>query len=347
MNLYRFNQSIPCSFLIVEEYITISVAALLNIFILIFTEAGRAVDIFALNLIIIAAILGVAFVHKRFAHAWMQFFRDWYPPAFLIVIYLENRRLIPLVNPHDLDGLLIKIDRFLFLGQDPTILMESITWPILSEILQAAYASFYFLPFALGVVVYRTRPRIDFHINVATLLTGFYLTFIGYYLTPAIGPRFTLDHLQTFPLEGVFWFDCIRTALDRAEGLMRDCCPSGHTMISMLTVLLARRYARAFFPAACIWAILIIISSVYLRYHYVIDLIAGVFLSIWVYWFCPAMVEALIFRPGAKKLFPQRRKGAEDNALKGCFPLRLSASAREIEKNNAPRKQVSLFFGNP
>ncbi|MFZ2632457.1 MAG: hypothetical protein WA081_23745 [Desulfosalsimonadaceae bacterium] len=129
MNLYRLNQTIPCSFLIVEEYITISAAALLNIFILIFMEAGRAVDIFALNLIIMTTILGVAFVHNRFAHAWMQFFRDWYPPAFLIVIYLENRRLIPLVNSHDLDGLLIKIDRFLFLGHDPTILMESITWP--------------------------------------------------------------------------------------------------------------------------------------------------------------------------------------------------------------------------
>ncbi|MDO9262908.1 MAG: hypothetical protein Q7U02_03000, partial [Desulfosalsimonadaceae bacterium] len=62
MSPYRFNQSIPCSFLVIEEYITISVAALLNIFILIFTEAGRAVDIFALNLIIMAAMLGVAFV---------------------------------------------------------------------------------------------------------------------------------------------------------------------------------------------------------------------------------------------------------------------------------------------
>ena len=304
MNLYPFNKSIPYPFLITEEYITISMAAVLNIFILIFIEAGRVFDIFVLNLIIMAAILGVAFVHKRFAHGWVQFFRDWYSPAFLIVIYLENRKLIPLVNPHDLDGLLIKIDRFLFLGHDPTVLMEKIACPVLSEILQVAYASFYFLPFVLCVIVYRNRPRIEFHVNVATLLTGFYLTFIGYYLTPAIGPRFTLDHFQAFPLEGVFWFDCIRNTLDRAEGLMRDCCPSGHTMISLLTVLLARRYARGFFPVACIWALFIVFSSVYLRYHYVFDLIAGAVLGLSVHRFCPAMVEALVSGAGAQATYP-------------------------------------------
>ena len=43
--------------------------------------------------------------------------------------------------------------------------------------------------------------------------------------------------------------------------------------ISLLTVLLARRYTRGFFSAACIWATRIIFSSVYLGYHYVFDLI--------------------------------------------------------------------------
>jgi len=284
-----------------EECITISFAAMLNIIILIFIQPGLTVDIFVLNLIIIATIFGVAFFHGRFDHAWIQFFREWYSPAFLMVLYLENRRLIPFVNSYDLDELFIKIDRFLFLGHDPTLLMERITWPLLSEILQVAYASFYFLPFILCVVIYRTRPRMEFHINASTILMGFYLSFIGYYLTPAIGPRFTLDHLQTFPLEGVFLFDRIRDMLARAEGLMRDCCPSGHTMISLLTVLLARRYARGFFPVACIWAFLIIFSSVYLRYHYVFDLMVGGGLSLPVYRFCPGMVKALILKCGQTK----------------------------------------------
>ena len=295
---HLFKRTLSCSFLILEEYLTISIAALLNIFILIFTTHGQAFDIFILNLLIIALIFGIALFHRHVDHTWVQFFRDWYIPFFLIVIYLENRRLIPLVNLHDLDELFIRIDRFLFLGHDPTVLMERITHPILSEILQISYASFYFLPFVLCVILYFTRPRIEFHINTFTLLAGFYLSFIGYYLTPAIGPRFTLDHLQAFPLEGVLFFDGIRNMLAQAEGLMRDCCPSGHILISLLTVMLARRYVRDFFPVACIWAVLIMFSSVYLRYHYVFDLIVGAALSLPVYRFCPDIAEALISKCG-------------------------------------------------
>jgi membrane-associated phospholipid phosphatase len=259
-------------------------------------QFGRAWDIFALNLLIIALIPASALLHRRFPRQWIQFLRDWYVMPLLIILYMENRRLVPLINPHDMDSLLISIDRFLFFGHDPTILLEGITSPFLSEILQASYATFYFLPASLCVILYLRGPRMDFHINASTILMGFYLSYIGYYFTPAIGPRFTLDHLQTFSLSGVFLFDFIRDMLARAEGLMRDCCPSGHAMISLLTVGLARRYVRRFFPIACIWASLIVFSTVYLRYHYVIDLIAGLFLGLVVYRYGPGIAESLIVR---------------------------------------------------
>ena len=282
--------------LILEERITIAAVTVLNLLITAFAGLGQAWDIFGLNLLIIVSILGVALFHKRFRSAWMGFFRDWYVPAFLIVVFLESRKLIPLVNPHDLDSLFIRIDRVLFLGHDPTVLLERITCPVLSEILQISYASFYFLPFSLCLILYLARPRIEFHISASTILLGFYLSYLGYYLLPAIGPRFTLDHLQAFPLSGVLLFDVVRGMLDQAEGVMRDCCPSGHVMISLLTVLLARRYARGFFPAAFVWAVLIILSTVYLRYHYVVDLAAGAGLGLLVYGLGPGLAGPAVLR---------------------------------------------------
>jgi membrane-associated phospholipid phosphatase len=292
------NKLIPGSLLILEELISLAFAVLVNFFIIIFMHLGQAWDIFILNLLIIIIIFGVATFQKHFDHGWVRFFRDWYGMVFLIVIYLENRRLIPLINPQDMDALFIRIDRFLFLGHDPTILLERITYPFLSEIFQILYVSFYFLPFTLCVVIYRTRPHIEFHINTSTIMMGFYLSFIGYYFFPAIGPRYTLEHLQTIPLNGILVFDYIRKIIVFVAGEMRDCCPSGHTMISLLTVLLARRYARRFFPVACIWALLIIFSLVYLRYHYVFDLVVGAALALPVYFFCPGIAQVLIFRIG-------------------------------------------------
>jgi membrane-associated phospholipid phosphatase len=280
--------------LILEERLTISMVTGLNLFIVCFGIIRIAWDIFIMNSIIIISIFLVMKAHQCLPKPWMQFFRDWYVPAFLIFIYLENRRLIPFINPHDFDSLFIRIDRFIFLGHDPTVLIEKLTNPVLSEFLQLSYASFYFIPFTLALFAYLKRSRLDFHIIVSTILMGFYLSYLGYYITPVIGPRYTLDHFQSFPLTGVYTFGFVRNLLTQVEGMMMDCCPSGHTLISLLTVLLARRYFRPFFLISSIWAFIVIFSTVYLRYHYVVDLIAGAILGLLVYKVGPFLSEHLI-----------------------------------------------------
>ena len=277
-----------------EERLTIAMAMLLNLLMMLFAGLRLTGDIFTMNLLILAFILIVSTAHKYYQVTWLRYFRDWYVLGIIIIIYMENRKLIPLVNPHDVDSIVILIDRFLFLGHDPTVLLERITFPLLTEVLQIAYASFYFLPFTLCLLLYFKRSPLDFHINASTILMGFYLSYIGYYLLPAIGPRFTLNHLQSFPLSGVLIFNFLRNSLNIAEGMMRDCCPSGHALVSLLTILLARRYHRTFFPAATLWGALIISSTVYLRYHYVTDIIAGVILGLIVYAYGPSLSMSLI-----------------------------------------------------
>jgi membrane-associated phospholipid phosphatase len=72
----------------------------------------------------------------------------------------------------------------------------------------------------------------------------------------------------------------IRRMLDRAEGVTRDCFPSGHTELTMLVLYCAWRFERRAFwimvPPACV----LVISTVYLRYHYVIDVIAGAVVAV-------------------------------------------------------------------
>jgi membrane-associated phospholipid phosphatase len=284
-----------------EEKLTMGIALLFNIFIVLFMQFRAAWDIFLLNLLMILFIFITSLVPKESYKKWMHFFKDWYPILILICIYLENRRLIPLINPYDADNILIKIDRFLFVGNDPTVLLERITMPILSEVFQIVYASFYFLPLSLCLLLYSAkRSHLVFHICASTIFMGFYLSYLGYYITPAIGPRFTLAHLQTISLTGVFSFDFIHEMLAKAEGVMRDCCPSGHTLVSVLTVLLAKKYLRPLFPITCVWASLLIFSTIYLRYHYVTDIIIGAILGIVVYLYAPSFSEALI--PGSGRL---------------------------------------------
>jgi membrane-associated phospholipid phosphatase len=118
--------------------------------------------------------------------------------------------------------------------------------------------------------------KLEFDESIFVLTFGYYASFIGYILFPAIGPRFTLASIYSVPLEGTWITDFVRDTLNALEHNTRDCMPSGHTQIVLMLLYLTYRYQKflfyVFFPIICG----LILSTVYLRYHYVIDLFAGV-----------------------------------------------------------------------
>jgi membrane-associated phospholipid phosphatase len=266
-----------------EELFTIAMALLLNLLIIFFSDIGHAQAIFLLNAGIIILIGAAVYLSRFYVSGKLSALRNWYVIILMLIIYLEHKQLIPLINSHDVDEFLIRIDRLIFFGNDPGVMMEKLLFPALTEFMQIVYSSFYFLPFVLCVLLYKKEHKAEFHYAASIVMLGFYVSFAVYYITPAIGPRFTLEHLYIVPLKGILIFDLLRNTLGTIEGITRDCCPSGHTLISLLTVILARRFCKPFFPAAFVWAVLQIISTVYLRYHYVTDIIVSIILAVPVY----------------------------------------------------------------
>ena len=209
------------------------------------------------------------------------FIRGWYPVVLIPITYKELSYLIPRLHPRDFDETLAAFD-YRFLGVHPTVWLERFTYPLLTEVLQLTYSTYYFLPLVLGVVLWRRRSFEQFHFWVFIVVLGFYLSYLGYISVPVIGPRFlpAILEAQTKPLTGVWLFQSVRETLDRAEGITRDCFPSGHTELTLLVLFYARSFHRKVF-----WWLLplgtgVIISTVYLRYHYVIDVVAGALVAV-------------------------------------------------------------------
>jgi membrane-associated phospholipid phosphatase len=199
------------------------------------------------------------------------------PLLFIILIYESLGDLIHYLHP-DIDQTLIQIDQFLF-GVEPTLWMQRWIVPWLTDLLSLAYLSYYFLPLTLVLVLYiKNRPGLYLAIFVLTL--GYYVSFIGYILFPAVGPRYAMTSLYTVPLEGSFITDWVRDGLNAIEHNRRDCMPSGHTQIVLTVLYLADRYERVllyiFLPVVCG----LVLSTVYLRYHYVVDLMAGAAIAV-------------------------------------------------------------------
>lgn len=228
-------------------------------------------------------LLGLLFVpivspvRKRMGRMGI-FFQHFSPILFVVFIYESLGNLIQYLQP-DIDSRLIQIDFFIF-GVHPTLWMQRWIVPWLTDILSLAYLSYYFIPVVFVVVLYLKNRGMEFDQSIFILTFGYYISFIGYILFPAIGPRYAMDHLYSIPLEGSVITDFVRDTLNALEHNKRDCMPSGHTQMVLIVLFLAYRYEKVLFyillPIVCA----LILSTVYLRYHYVIDLMVGTALAI-------------------------------------------------------------------
>jgi len=71
----------------------------------------------------------------------------------------------------------------------------------------------------------------------------------------------------------------MQNLLNRLEGIKRDAFPSGHTGVALTALYLAYRYNKTLFRIYLPVVGLLLFSTVYCRYHYVVDVIAGVILA--------------------------------------------------------------------
>lgn len=237
--------------------------------------AGNLLLIYA-SIIIFQALL----IPLSRINSFLSLTRDIiFPVVSVLIIFDSLGPIVHRINPHDMDYLLIQIDYLMF-GTYPTAALERMIHPLITDILQLAYTSYYFLPVSLGIALKVRKKEEDLERTVFIILLCFYLSYIGYMLVPALGPRFTIHHLQTRDLEGFLIAQPIQNALNLLEGVKRDAFPSGHTGIALTVLCLAFRYARDLFRWMAVPVGLLIIATVYCRYHYAVDVAAGVLLTV-------------------------------------------------------------------
>lgn len=218
-----------------------------------------------------------------------------FPTISVLIIFDSLELIVHKVNPQDMDYLLIRLDYLIF-GDYPTIAMERIMQPILTDILQVAYTTYYFLPIMLGITLKVKNRDEDFKKSLFLILLCFYLSYVGYILVPALGPRYAMEHLHGMELTGFIVAKPIQDTLNLLEGIKRNAFPSGHTAITLTVLFLSYRYVRGLFWAMLIPSLLLVVATVYCRYHYVVDVIAGILLTI-----VTIAIGEVYYKPNKKK----------------------------------------------
>jgi len=198
----------------------------------------------------------------------------------MVLSYFEMTHLLPALAPHLLDMKLYSIDRALF-GETPSIAMQAWnTRPVVEWIAFFYYSYFYMM---IGMLI--PALMFDKGKRLHELMAGAFVVCGGghiiYTLVPGVGPYASIPF--DAPLDGAFWWEQVRTTVSHA-GAQLDIFPSLHTAYPTYFTLHAFAYRKTM-PFKVIWPIIaffalnMITATMFLRWHWGIDVIAGLALA--------------------------------------------------------------------
>ena len=231
----------------------------------------RAVSLFCL--------LGLQ-VFSRARYSALRLFshslRIIYPFYCVILLYPFMPLIIQASNSPDADPMLQASDRFLFGGQSPHFLMQSLINPSLSEWMAFVY-SFFILWILIVFAFLYLKKRAALEEFAFMMTFSFALGYIFYTIVPAKGPMYTEAFTVSLDLH---YLKGIKEGTMDQLRIERDCFPSLHTALSLICLYLAWKHLKKVFWTLLPIVILIPVACVYLRFHYVTDVLAGALLSI-------------------------------------------------------------------
>lgn len=262
------------------DYSNIFFIALLTIISLIYIQISDSILILLFSLLLISSI--VFLVKSAPKNKITLYFRRFYIIILLPFIFSFLHYFVPSVHPDFFDPILIQVDSYLF-NNHPSIYLQHFHHPLLILICQISYATFYFLPFPLGIQLMRKNKMSDFYFFAFSVVTAFYISYIGYIVFPAAGPRIFLRDFYLSSGNTMEFVQQIQDTLNYLENVQFDAFPSGHTLITLLITFFMFRYKSSYRIIFSINAFFLILATVYLQYHYVIDVIIGTFLAIILY----------------------------------------------------------------
>ncbi len=218
-----------------------------------------------------------------------EFFRTMLPFLMCIAVYTNLHDTVRYVNPHDIHQYLAAIEEWIFGGQ-PVVWAERYITPARTEFFNAFYANFYLVAPSVVAILWLSGRRVEARQALLGIILCFYSGYVLYIVFPAAPPRLYFESLGLFTvtLKGGPITDFQQALLEMMPNhAARAAFPSLHSAVSLLSLYYAWKYCRWFFPILLTFVAGLLVATVYLRHHWVVDLIAGALLVPWAVWIAP------------------------------------------------------------
>jgi len=237
--------------------------------------------------VVLLAGLAVA-LRLRPASPVVQGLRETLPLFACFLIYTNLHDTIGFVNPHDVHYWLVALDGMIF-GIQPCVWAERFITPARTEVMNFLYFNFFWIAPSTSLVLLLQRRWPEFRAATFGILTCFFMGYAFYVVFPAAPPRLVLVYEFTKNLRGypVGFSSLNAQAFSLLPVDSRAAFPSLHTAASLAALVYAWRFARWWAFVLLPFVVGLWASTIYLRHHYFVDLVAGWLLAPAALWVAP------------------------------------------------------------
>jgi membrane-associated phospholipid phosphatase len=268
------------------EQITIYYAVLTAIYMLVLPGvAGEELfRLLSARVLVISALFGLRWLESTKPRWPVACIRQLLPLTLVAYWYPETYYMDSFLFPN-LDGFFMEADELLFGCQPSLAFCRMMPWMWFNELMNFAYLSFYFI---IGLTVLASYRAVAEKTKAAKTVFVILFSFLIYYLLfiifPVMGPQFYFPEPDnctpdTWPFRAIMRF--LQDLGEKPTGAF----PSSHVGITAVCLLLLyAQKIRKLFWALLPLAVLLIASTVYIKAHYLIDVVAGLLTAPLLYW---------------------------------------------------------------
>jgi PAP2 superfamily len=200
----------------------------------------------------------------------------------LLASFFQLREILPAVSSAADDAQIYAFDLRVF-GFEPSVWLDRFVTSTTTE----WFAFFYFLYFLILTVhilpMMLSRDEVLLGRFALGVLLLFMTAHLLYMVVPGWGPYWYLKGTFTHELEGPVFWPLVRETVD-AGGAQKDIFPSLHTAVPTFLAIFSFRHKsripfRYTWPIIAFLATQMIVATVFLRWHYLVDVVAGLVLA--------------------------------------------------------------------
>ncbi|HCY76715.1 MAG TPA: hypothetical protein DHV28_12415 [Ignavibacteriales bacterium] len=248
--------------------------------------------ILELTILLIVSIIIIRVIHLIRMKSLKSIAQTSFVLLFFAYFFGLTSKFQLLLHNEWMDKNLIDVDQSIF-GSELSLLLQNYITPYLTEAMMFAYVLYLPLLIFTAVIVYKSAGQKGLTEYLFVLSLTYIFCYIGFILFPVASQMYFMPDKYSVSLKGglfTYFAEYIRHNLHFRGGSL----PSPHCAAATVILWACYKYNRTIFFVILPSVILLYISTVYGRFHYLLDSITGIitgFLAVIIYPFVIKIID--------------------------------------------------------